>query len=165
MSPGTLFKAILPAMLAGLAVVGVVLTVDLLLYGLGTVLATGFSTAVWGTYAAWASAIIPGLALMITAHAWILDRNDRERREVMAWAAMIDRRNGTTVKDTTVTNNSPVFLRVTGSAVSALRDQVVVCKPGETKYFFAPLSEIELEIGGHKVLLDSTCAVTYLRRV
>lgn len=153
-----------PAVFAGLAIVGVVLAADLVLYGLGTGLNAGFSTTVWGTYAAWASAIIPAFALMVTAHTWILDRSDRELREVMAWASMIDRQNGTSEKDTTVTNHSPVFIRIRGDAVHALRDQARVCKPGDTKYFSTPQAGIELEIGGHIVLLDDACAVTYLRR-
>ncbi len=162
MSPRGLFREIRPAVLAGLTILAVVLTVDLILYGVGTLLDLGFNAGVWGTYAAWASAIFPGMALMVTAHSWIRDRNDRERREVMSWASMIDRHNGGSDKDTTITNNSSVFIRITGEAVSALRDSLPVCKPGETKYFASMQGDIELEIGGHGVLIDKDCAVKYV---
>lgn len=149
-------------MLAGLTVLGVVFAFDLILYEIGTQFNLGFSSADWGTYAAWASAVFPGMALMVTAYSWILDRHDRERREVMAWASMIDRRNGTSNRDTTITNNSSQFVRIAGDSVGALRDHAVVCKPGETKYFSSSQGAIKLEINGHQVHLGSDCSVTYL---
>lgn len=56
----------------------VLLFLDLLLFSLGSAWGGGLPVAVWGTYAAWAAALTPPIALAVTAVTWMTDRRQRE---------------------------------------------------------------------------------------
>jgi hypothetical protein len=58
------------------------IAVDLLLFLIGDALGGGFSVSVWGTYAAWASAITPPVALAATVVTWMEDRRSREDERI-----------------------------------------------------------------------------------
>lgn len=152
-----------PAILGGLGILLVVAGVDLSLYVAGTVLDLGFTADVWGTYSSWATAVFPGIAIMASTRLWILDRQDRDRREVIAWASMLRRHNGIGGQDTTLFNGAPAHVLIVRTEGCGLRDdESNVCQPGETRYFRSPQGDIEVEIAAHIVRVRTDGAIDYI---
>lgn len=78
-----------PLLIGVLSVLSGLLLVDFLLVVIGsTYPEVRQDPAVWGTYSAWASAILPSLALLATAKMWVRDRRagriEAMRKELMS---------------------------------------------------------------------------------
>jgi len=77
---------------SGIAVVFLVLmliAIDLVLYVLGTRTKLTVDSGVWGTYAAWASAILPTFGLVATVSMWLVGQRERDRRDSLDRATLI----------------------------------------------------------------------------
>ncbi|MCL2466726.1 MAG: hypothetical protein FWF02_03000 [Micrococcales bacterium] len=158
-----LFSVIWEPLLAGLTILLVVATIDVTLCMIGGALKLGFTTEVWGTYSSWAMAVFPGVSIMASTHLWILDRRDKDRREVMTWSSMLRRCNGNDEADTSLYNAAPVYVRIVRNEGCRLREfESDICQHDERKYFQSSQGDIKVVIAGHIVRIRPDGSTEYV---
>lgn len=126
-----LLAAVWPLLLPALAGVALVVVIDLGLYGLSSHdVIPRFPPEVWGTYAAWASAIVPALILYATVAMWIGDKRITEAREVWAEVnqVLIEERVG---GGTYLVNGSSETINVLSADGGDDSEAVVFVRPGK----------------------------------
>lgn len=65
------------------------LMVDIALYTFARFSGVHLESAVWGTYAAWASAILPTIGIVATVGMWLVNQFEKDAREALNQAILI----------------------------------------------------------------------------
>ncbi|WP_282005984.1 hypothetical protein [Propioniciclava sinopodophylli] len=141
------FFGITGGVLAALmSVVLFILVFDLALYSLSQFFP--LDTAVWGTYAAWASAILPTLGVAVAAATWLAGRHQEsiQRAEDAALLVVLERRDGAV---TSLLNQSEWPLLVLSSSPEVKKNINRVLRAGAPRLLFeADTEAVRIRIRG-----------------
>lgn len=124
----------------------VLFAVDLALAALSSLTGTHLDPAVWGTYAAWASAVLPMLGIIATFTVWINGRREERLSEAHAKASLVVLERGDDAV-AAVANNSGVPIRVV--AVAPPRTEFVPfgVGPGKRGLLYDDTAQLEFALG------------------
>lgn len=81
-------RTLLPLAFVALIVL-VVLGLELSTYAIGIAFGLSLDVSVWGTYAAWTSAILPTVAVVATIGVWLIGQLDKETRDAQNEAILV----------------------------------------------------------------------------
>lgn len=77
-----------PLLFVGFAIIAL-LVVDVALYVASGALGIRVDAATWGTYAAWASALLPTVGVVATVGIWLVNQRDRDARDALDQAVLV----------------------------------------------------------------------------